>query len=486
MAQTLYWTYTDEAPQLATHAFLPIVKAFAKKSNINVDVRRAAPLTTGTPQKQARVTRARRNSHRPVCSPPITHHHTLSSQLADISVAARVISAFPERLTAAQRKPDDLAMLGELAKTPEASIVKLPNVSASIPQLQSCIAELREKGYDVPLYPVEPADDAEKAIKERYGKILGSAVNPVLREGNSDRRVAGPVKKFAQKNPHPMPMSKYDAAGNKVGSMPWTADSKTRVAGMTDGDFFGSELSQRCAEKCEVRIEHVSAGGDVTVLKPSVKLQAGEVIDASRLSAAKLREYIEAELTQAKADGVMVSVHLKATMMKISDPIMFGHFVSVFFKDAFAKHADAFAALGVNPNLGLGSLYEKLKALPDAEREAIEADLAKCYESRPKLAMVDSDKGITKAEILSFAPVAARMEGFDFDVQVRVKSFTMRISKDGSFSDLPSGNNRITPDQQEALKRVRRGNILYLEDILVSMPDGTERDLPPMKLKVTG
>ena len=407
MAQTLYWTYTDEAPQLATHAFLPIVKAFAKKSNINVDVRRAAPLTTGTPQKQARVTRARRNSHRPVCSPPITHHHTLSSQLADISVAARVISAFPERLTAAQRKPDDLAMLGELAKTPEASIVKLPNVSASIPQLQSCIAELREKGYDVPLYPVEPADDAEKAIKERYGKILGSAVNPVLREGNSDRRVAGPVKKFAQKNPHPMPMSKYDAAGNKVGSMPWTAESKTRVAGMTDGDFFGSELSQRCAEKCEVRIEHVSAGGDVTVLKPSVKLQAGEVIDASRLSAAKLREYIEAELTQAKADGVMVSVHLKATMMKISDPIMFGHFVSVFFKDAFAKHADQFAALGVNPNLGLGSLYEKLKALPDAEREAIEADLAKCYESRPKLAMVDSDKGITNLHVSSGARFAA-------------------------------------------------------------------------------
>ena len=298
-------------------------------------------------------------------------------------------------------------MLGELAKTPEASIVKLPNVSASIPQLQSCIAELREKGYDVPLYPVEPADDAEKAIKERYGKILGSAVNPVLREGNSDRRVAGPVKKFAQKNPHPMPMSKYDAAGNKVGSMPWTADSKTRVAGMTDGDFFGSELSQRCAEKCEVRIEHVSAGGDVTVLKPSVKLQAGEVIDASRLSAAKLREYIEAELTQAKADGVMVSVHLKATMMKISDPIMFGHFVSVFFKDAFAKHADAFAALGVNPNLGLGSLYEKLKALPDAEREAIEADLAKCYESRPKLAMVDSDKGITNLHVSSGARFAA-------------------------------------------------------------------------------
>ena len=298
-------------------------------------------------------------------------------------------------------------MLGELAKTPEASIVKLPNVSASIPQLQSCIAELREKGYDVPLYPVEPADDAEKAIKERYGKILGSAVNPVLREGNSDRRVAGPVKKFAQKNPHPMPMSKYDAAGNKVSAMPWTADSKTRVAGMTDGDFYGSELSQRCAEKCEVRIEHVSAGGDVTVLKPSVKLQAGEVIDASRLSAAKLREYIEAELTQAKADGVMVSVHLKATMMKISDPIMFGHFVSVFFKDAFAKHADAFAALGVNPNLGLGSLYEKLKALPDAEREAIEADLAKCYESRPKLAMVDSDKGITNLHVSSGARFAA-------------------------------------------------------------------------------
>ena len=247
----------------------------------------------------------------------------------------------------------------------------------------------------MPLYPVEPADDAEKAIKERYGKILGSAVNPVLREGNSDRRVAGPVKKFAQKNPHPMPMSKYDAAGNKVSSMPWTAESKTRVAGMTDGDFFGSELSQRCAEKCEVRIEHVSAGGDVTVLKPSVKLQAGEVIDASRLSAAKLREYIEAELTQAKADGVMVSVHLKATMMKISDPIMFGHVVSVFFKDAFAKHADAFARPRRQPEQRPRLALREAQGLARRRARGDRGRSPSATSRAPSSRWYDSDKGIT-------------------------------------------------------------------------------------------
>ena len=349
----IMWTITDEAPALATYALLPVIERFTKAAGVNVEP-------------------------------------------ADISVAARILAGFPECLTEAQRKPDTLAALGELAKTPRANIVKLPNVSTSIPQLNEAIAELRAKGYMVPPYPQEPKDDAEKAIKEKYSKVLGSAVDPVLREGNSDRRVAGPVKKFAQKNPH------------KLGA--WPADSRTHVATMSDGDFFSAEQSTTCEKATEVRIEFVPAGGgEAQVLKPSVKLQAGELIDSSRMSAKALREYIEKELTDCKEKGLMVSLHLKATMMKISDPILFGHVLTVFFKDVFSKHADALAKAGVNPNNGLAALYEKIKSLPDAERKAIEADIDAAYATRPSLAMVDSDRGITNLHVPSDVIIDASM-----------------------------------------------------------------------------
>ena len=288
----IVWTYTDEAPALATFALLPVVERFAKPAGLTVDC-------------------------------------------ADISVAGRILSNFPECLKPEQRVKDELGELGELAKTPAANIVKLPNVSASIPQLNAAIAELQEKGYAVPNYPASPSNEEEKKIAETYSKVLGSAVNPVLREGNSDRRVAGPVKAYAQKRPH------------KMGA--WDPQSKTHVAHMSEGDFFGSELSASMASATSVRIElHPADGGAAQVLKSEVKLQAGEVIDAARMSATKLRAFFEQSLQTAKADNLMVSLHLKATMMKVSDPIMFGHAVEVFFKDAYAKHADTLAAAGVN------------------------------------------------------------------------------------------------------------------------------------------
>jgi len=336
--QKIIWSKIDEAPALATYSLLPIVNAFTKAAGVVVETR-------------------------------------------DISVAGRIIANFPENLTESQRMPDYLAELGELTQKPEANIIKLPNVSASIPQLKAAIKELQEKGYNIPDYPEEPKTDAEKALHARYAKCLGSAVNPVLREGNSDRRSARAVKEYAKKHPH------------KMGA--WSADSKTHVSHMNAGDFYHSEKSVTMKKAGNVKIEFVDQAGKVTVLKEKLPLQEGEVLDGAFMSARALRKFIEEQIEDAKAKGVLFSVHLKATMMKISDPIMFGHFVSVFYKDVFEKHAATFKELGVNPDLGMGDLYLKIQKLPEAKRAEIEADIQEVYKKRPPLAMVDSDKGIT-------------------------------------------------------------------------------------------
>ncbi|MCG3110636.1 MAG: NADP-dependent isocitrate dehydrogenase [Candidatus Manganitrophus sp. SB1] len=351
-ATKILWTKTDEAPALATYSFLPIVSAFTKVSGVSVELR-------------------------------------------DISLAGRIIATFPENLTAAQKQSDDLAELGELAKTPEANIIKLPNVSASIPQLKAAIKELQAQGYKIPDYPEDPKTDQEKEIKTRYAKVLGSAVNPVLREGNSDRRAPLSVKNYAKKNPH------------KMGA--WSPDSKTHVAHMTKGDFRSNEKSMTVAEATEARIEFVGQDGKTTVLKPKVAMKAGEVIDATFMSRRALREFLEAQIEDAKKQGVLFSVHLKATMMKISDPKIFGHVVSVFFKEVFEKHKDTFQKLGVDPDNGLGDLYAKIKGLPDDQRAAIEADIQAVYQKRPPLAMVNSDKGITNLHVPSDVIIDASM-----------------------------------------------------------------------------
>ncbi|MFZ4855432.1 MAG: NADP-dependent isocitrate dehydrogenase [Desulfuromonadaceae bacterium] len=336
--QKIIWSKIDEAPALATYSLLPIVNAFTKAAGVVVETR-------------------------------------------DISVAGRIIANFPDFLTDAQKMPDYLAELGDLTQKLEANIIKLPNVSASIPQLKAAIKELQEQGYKLPDYPEDPQNDAEKELNARYAKCLGSAVNPVLREGNSDRRSARAVKEYAKKFPH------------KMGA--WKSDSKTHVSHMTAGDFFHSEKSVTMKEAGNVRIEFVDQAGAVKVLKDKLVLQAGEVLDGAFMSAKALRTFIAEQIADAKAQGVLFSVHLKATMMKISDPIMFGHFVSVFYKDVFEKHAATFAELGVNPDLGMGDLYVKLKKLPEAKQAEIEADIQEVYKKQPPLAMVDSDKGIT-------------------------------------------------------------------------------------------
>ncbi|BBF92803.1 NADP-dependent isocitrate dehydrogenase [Blastochloris tepida] len=348
----IVWTKVDEAPALATYSLLPIVQAFTRVAGIDVETR-------------------------------------------DISLAGRILANFPEKLNAAQRQSDDLTYLGDLAKTPEANIIKLPNISASIPQLKAAIKELQAKGYDIPDYPEDAKTDAEKEIKARYAKVLGSAVNPVLREGNSDRRAAPSVKQYARQHPH------------KMGA--WTPESKTHVAHMSGGDFYGSEKSVTVSEPGSFRIEFVGDDGTTTVLKDKTAYLAGEVIDAAVMSRRALRAFYEAEIEDAKAKGVLLSLHLKATMMKVSDPIMFGHAVSVYFKDVFAKHAAALETIGFNPNNGLGDLYAKLSKLPDAERAAIEADIAAVYAARPDLAMVNSDKGITNLHVPSDVIVDASM-----------------------------------------------------------------------------
>ena len=348
----IIYTETDEAPALATYSLLPIVQAFTESYGIAVETR-------------------------------------------DISLAGRILASFPDYLTENQRIPDHLAELGELAKTPEANIIKLPNISASIPQLKSAVAELQQQGYALPDYPESPKTDAEKSAKARYDKIKGSAVNPVLREGNSDRRAPLSVKNYARKHPH------------KMGA--WSADSKTRVVHMTEGDFYGSEKSALIAAAGSVRIELTAKDGSAKILKDKTVVKAGEVIDAAVMSKNALRRFIETTITEVAGTGALLSLHLKATMMKVSDPIMFGHVVSVFYAEALAKHAETLKQLGVDLNNGIGDLYAKIKSLPAAQQVEIEADLKDVYAARPPLAMVNSDKGITNLHVPSDVIVDASM-----------------------------------------------------------------------------
>jgi len=313
----------------------------------------------------------------------------------DISLAGRIISVFPDYLPEDKQQSDDLAYLGQLALKPVANIIKLPNISASLPQMTATIKELQAKGYTLPDYPENPKTDEEKDIKARYDRVKGSAVNPVLREGNSDRRAPGAVKQYARKNPHSM--------GE------WSSDSKTTVAHMESGDFFGSEKSLTLDNDDTFRIEFVSADGSTTTLKDDAPLQAREVIDACVMSASALRDFLESAIQEAKDKGVLLSLHLKATMMKVSDPILFGHAVSVFFKDVFEKHADTFAELGVNPNNGFGAVLALIDTLPVDKKAEIEADIQACYDNRPALAMVNSDKGITNLHVPSDVIIDASM-----------------------------------------------------------------------------
>ncbi len=350
----IIYTKVDEAPALATYSFLPIVKAFTEAAGVTVETR-------------------------------------------DISLAGRIIANFPENLTESQRQPNDLAELGELVKKPEGNVIKLPCISASIPQLKAAIKELQGHGYNIPDYPEEPKNEDEKKIKARFDKIKGSAVNPVLREGNSDRRVPGPVKNYAKKNPHPM--------GE------WTKDSKSHVAHMTSGDLRSNEKSITITKATagDANIEFVDQNGNIKFLKEKLPLIDGEIIDATVMRKRTLRTFLEEQVKDAKKNDILFSVHLKATMMKVSDPIIFGHVVSVFFKDVFEKHASIFSELGVSPNNGLGDLYLKIKNLPDVKRKEIEADIRACYEKGPKLAMVNSDKGITNLHVPSDTIIDASM-----------------------------------------------------------------------------
>jgi isocitrate dehydrogenase len=340
----IIWTKVDEAPALATFSLLPIVESFVGVAGVKMS-------------------------------------------LKDISLTGRILANFPENLTPEQRVNDELAELGKLALKPEANIIKLPNISASVPQLKAAIKELQGKGYKVPDYPDNPSNDAEREIRARYGKVLGSAVNPVLREGNSDRRAAGAVKQYARNNPH------------KMGA--WSKDSKSHVAYMLGGDFYGSEVATTIAAPTNARIELVAKDGSVSVLKAKTPLIAREIIDASVMSRKALRAFLAEQIDAAKREGVLFSVHLKATMMKISDPILFGHTVSVFFADVFQKHGATLTRLGVNPNNGVGDMLAKIETLPDAEKAAILADIDATYKARPALAMVNSDRGITNLHVSS-------------------------------------------------------------------------------------
>ena len=336
--KTILWTKIDEAPALATYSLLPIVQAFTAGTGVSVTTR-------------------------------------------DISLAGRILATFPEKLTDAQKVPDDLAELGQLTLSPDANIIKLPNISASVPQLKEAIRELQEQGYDVPDYPEVAATDAEKNIQARYAKVLGSAVNPVLREGNSDRRAPLAVKNFSRKNPH------------KLGA--WTRDSKAEVASMDEGDFYGNEQSIVMETGGAFRIELMGKDGSTTVLKDGLTASPGEILDGTFMSVRALRTFYEEQMEDARTKGQLLSVHLKATMMKVSDPVLFGHAVTVFFKDVFVKHAAALQQAGVNPNLGLADLYKKIQSLFEAKRLEIEGDIKATYLKRPALAMVDSDHGIT-------------------------------------------------------------------------------------------
>ena len=353
MASKIIYTQVDEAPALATYSLLPILQAYTKGTGIDVESK-------------------------------------------DISLAGRIIANFPDKLTESQKVADYLTELGALTQFPETNIIKLPNISASIPQLKGAIKELQEKGYDIPNYPDEPKTDAEKELQARYAKVLGSAVNPVLREGNSDRRAAASVKQFGQKNPHRLMKD-------------WPAESKSRVAHMTGGDFYGSEKSVTVQDACEVKIEFVGENGESKILKDKTPLLAGEVIDASVMNVRALRTFFAEQIEEARKDNVLLSLHLKATMMKVSDPIMFGHCVSVFYKDVFAKHAAVIKELGVNVNNGLGDLYAKIESLPEAQRAEIQADIMATYKTNCELAMVDSSKGITNLHVPNNVIVDASM-----------------------------------------------------------------------------
>ncbi len=350
----IIYTKVDEAPQLASGSFLPIIQSFAQVAGVNVGTK-------------------------------------------DISLAGRIISQFPDRLKKEQQQPDDLALLGEMVMKPESNIIKLPNISASIPQIQEAVAELKSQGYDLPDYPEDPKNDEEKEIKSKYDKVKGSAVNPVLRQGNSDRRAAVSVKNYAKSNPH------------KMGK--WAKDSKTNVAHMGSGDFYSNEKSAVITDQSAGagRIEFVGTDGSTTMLKGKVVLDKGDIVDATVMSCKALRQFIKESMERAKSEGVLLSLHMKATMMKVSDPIIFGHGVTVVFADVFEKHEKFFKDLGINPNNGLGDVYAKTKDLPAGQKEEIEADIKACIANGPELAMVDSDKGITNFHVPSDIIIDASM-----------------------------------------------------------------------------
>ena len=378
----ILYTLTDEAPALATYSLLPIVESFTKSAGVAVETR-------------------------------------------DISLSGRIIATFPEYLTPEQQIPDALAELGNIAKTPEANIVKLPNISASVPQLKAAIKELQAQGYALPNYPEEPKTDEEKAVKAKYDKIKGSAVNPVLREGNSDRRAPQAVKAYAKKHPH------------RMGK--WTADSKSHVDSMTEGDFYGSEKSHTMADEAVVSIELHGADGRKEILKSGLKLQTGEVIDASTMSISALKEFLKKAKADAKEKGVLFSLHMKATMMKVSDPIIFGHAVKVFFEPVFAKHAATLEAAGVDVNNGFGDLLANLEKLPADQKAEILADIDACYADGPDLAMVNSDKGITNLHVPSDVIIDASMPAM-------IRTSGQMWNKEGN----PQDTKAIIPDRSYA------------------------------------
>ncbi len=379
---TIIYTETDEAPALATYSLLPIVGAFARACDVDVEIR-------------------------------------------DISLSGRIIANFAGYLSADQQQSDALAELGNLTQDPLANIIKLPNISASIPQMKAAIEELQGKGYALPDYPEEPSSDEERDIKARYDRIKGSAVNPVLREGNSDRRAPASVKNYAKKNPHSMGV--------------WSSASKSHVASMAEGDFFGSEQSTTVPAATSVTIQHTGSDGTVSVLKDNIALQAGEVIDAACMSAQALREFLEAEIQDANKQDVLMSLHMKATMMKVSDPIIFGHAVKVYYRDVFEKYSEQFAELGVDANNGIGDVYAKIQSLTDEERTAIEADLQAVYSTRPDMAMVDSDRGITNLHVPSDIIIDASMPA-------ALRSSGQMWGPDGQLHDMKA----IIPDRSYA------------------------------------
>ena len=379
---TIIYTFTDEAPALATYSLLPVIQAFAGSAGIHVETR-------------------------------------------DISLAGRILANFPERLTPEQHVGDALAELGDLALTPAANIIKLPNISASVPQMKAAIAELQSKGYDVPDYPDEPSTPEEVEIKQRYGKVMGSAVNPVLRQGNSDRRAPKAVKDYARSHPHSMGA--------------WSPESKTHVATMGAGDFRSNEQSITAASDTTFRIEYVADDGGVTVLKESIPVLAGEVVDSTVMNVAALRAFLAEQIADAKELGVLFSLHLKATMMKVSDPIMFGHAVEVFFGDVFAKHGDAIAAAGGDPNNGWASVLDAVASMPEDQRADIEADIAAAYAAGPDLAMVDSDRGITNLHVPSDVIVDASMPAM-------IRTSGQMWNKDGEQQDTKA----VIPDSSYA------------------------------------